>query len=182
MGDRQDIELISAIVECEVPVVLDAGALSALSADSDLRDRVRARRQRGLITVLTPHAGEYSALFGDQSDPAAAIGAIVVRKGPATIVEDPEGGGFIDTTGTPALATAGSGDVLSGLIGGLLAHNASRDDAESVTPAQVVAAAVWLHGMAGRCATDIDRPITAEDLVRVMPDVIAGVRRGRLPC
>jgi len=179
VGHHHDIELITAVLECEIPVVLDAGALSALAADGGLRDRVRARRQRGLTTVLTPHAGEYAALFGDQPDPAAAIGAIVVRKGPATVVEDPAGGGFIDTAGTAALATAGSGDVLSGLIGGLLAHNSPLDDRAAT---HVVAAAVWLHGMAGRCATGIDRPIVAGDLIRALPEVIAGVRRGRLPC
>lgn len=185
VGDHHDVELISAVLECEVPVVLDAGALGALAADHGLRDRVHARHQRGLTTVLTPHAGEHAALFGDRPDAAAAIGAIVVRKGPATVVEDPVGGGFIDTAGTPALATAGSGDVLSGLVGGLLAHNAQIDDEDNsngITAAQVVAAAVWLHGMAGRCATEVDRPIVAADLIRVMPDVIAGVRRGRLPC
>lgn len=179
VGDHADVELIAGLLECNVPVVLDAGALSAVAADRNLREAILARHRRGSITVLTPHAGEYRALFGSDPDAAVGIGAIVVRKGPATSVEDPFGGGFLDTAGTAALATAGSGDVLAGLIAGLLAHNCPSDDRAA---AQVVAAAVWLHGMAGRCAAEVDRPIVAGDLVRALSEVIAGVRRGSLPC
>ena len=179
VGDHADVELIAGLLECNVPVVLDAGALSAVAADRGLREAILARHQRGSITVLTPHAGEYRALFGSDPDAAVGIGAIVVRKGPATSVEDPFGGGFLDSAGTAVLATAGSGDVLAGLIAGLLAHDSPAGDRAA---AHVVAAGVWLHGMAGRCATGIDRPIVAGDLIRALPEVIAGVRRGRLPC
>lgn len=180
VGDEADADLIGVLLQLPVPVVLDAGALSAVARDAHLRTAIEERGQRGRVTVLTPHAGEYRALFGDDEGSAASkIGAITVRKGPATCICLPDGTGFIDTAGTADLACAGSGDVLAGIIAGLLAHYA--DVAGSLDRAgEIVATAVWLHGMAGRCASVADRPVLATDLMRVLPEVISGVRRGEV--
>ena len=179
VGDAADADLINAVLQASVPVVLDAGALSVLADSDALREAIRVRGQRGGITVLTPHAGEYRSLFDDDEQAAIDSGAIVVRKGPATQICAPDGTVFIDTVGTPDLACAGSGDVLAGLIAGVLAHQGEA--AASVPEASAaVAAATWMHGVAGRCAAHADRPVLATDLVRVIPDAIAKLRRGEL--
>ena len=175
-GEPSDADMVSVLLDCAVPVVLDAGALRVLSGSEDLRRRVRERHDQGLVTVLTPHSGEYPP---QETNAAADLGAIVVHKGPSSRIESPDSEGIVDTAGTPALACAGSGDVLAGLIAGMLAHGATRDHPTSRL--ETVAAAVWLHGMSGKFAARDDRPVLATDLIDVLPDVIAGARMGTLP-
>lgn len=184
LGGPQDAELLAGLLDVEVPVVVDAGALRALARDSELQSRLRARHARGSITVLTPHAGEYAALCGDGADPrdvARDLGSILVRKGPATTITAPDGTAFVDAMGTSALACAGSGDVLSGIIGGLLgAHQRSDMVVDEANAATLVASAVWLHGYVGRCAGRADRPVLATDLMTMIPQAISDVRQGEL--
>ena len=94
------------------------------------------------------------------------------------MIASPSGAAYIDTWGTPDLGTAGSGDVLSGLMGALLAGAAARDDIDDDAAAAVAAAAVGLHGLAGRLAAQGGRPVTAPDIIAALPDAIALVRRG----
>ncbi|MGO3858610.1 MAG: NAD(P)H-hydrate dehydratase [Neisseriaceae bacterium] len=127
------------------PVVLDADALTLLAQQPH-------RLAAGATTVLTPHPGEAGRLLGQttaaiQSDRAGAAralaqiyGAWVVLKGHESIVASPEGELWVNDSGNVGLATAGSGDVLSGLIGGLLAQGCPMSEA--------VRAGVWLHGAA----------------------------------
>jgi len=177
IGDSSDAELIRAILECPVPVVLDAGALTTLAYDPTLQELIRERHDRGEITVLTPHAGEFRSLFGRGDGEEHRFGAIVVRKGPGTVTHTSLGSGFVDVAGTEDLACAGSGDVLAGLIGGVLARR-GLDRPTTYQAGEMVAAAVWLHGLVGRLAASDDRPVLATDLVRVLPDSIAELRRG----
>ncbi|NDH97817.1 MAG: NAD(P)H-hydrate dehydratase, partial [Actinobacteria bacterium] len=122
--------------------VLDGDALQAEFLD--------AIRDRAAPTVLTPHGGEFARLARHaSSDPiaatrelAASIGAVVVHKGPTTIVADPDGPVLVVANGGPALATAGTGDVLAGAITALLA--------QGVDPVLAAASAAWLHAEAGR--------------------------------
>jgi hydroxyethylthiazole kinase-like uncharacterized protein yjeF len=128
------------------PVVLDADALTSLTGDLPLPGRA----------VLTPHAGEFCALFPDQPDaPAAAraAGQVVVLKGPRSVIAAPDGRAAINGNAPRWLATAGSGDVLAGVIGGLLAQGMPCFEA--------ACAGVWLHGAAGVAA---GANLTAEDL------------------
>jgi NAD(P)H-hydrate repair Nnr-like enzyme with NAD(P)H-hydrate dehydratase domain len=113
---------------------------------------------------LTPHDREFARLFGDVGDnrlgavrrAAASIGATVLLKGNATVVAAPDGVAYTNPTGTPWLGTAGSGDVLSGLIGSLLA---------SGLPAPLAAAsAAFVHGVAGQRAA-ADGPPSALDVL-----------------
>nr|WP_257022368.1 NAD(P)H-hydrate dehydratase [Pigmentiphaga litoralis] len=130
-------------------VVLDADALTLLGGDQVMQ---AAFRQRKGIKVLTPHPLEASRLLGSdthavQADRIAAAcaiaaryGAWVVLKGSGTIVCSPSGAWRINTSGNPGLATAGTGDVLSGMLGALLA--------QGLLPEEAVAGGVWLHGAA----------------------------------
>ncbi|HYA65360.1 MAG TPA: NAD(P)H-hydrate dehydratase, partial [Burkholderiaceae bacterium] len=131
------------------PVVCDADALNCLATDSSLSARLRARNA---LTVLTPHPGEAARLLGTdagavQQDRVAhalrlaqLYQAVVVLKGAGTVVAEPSALYSINPTGGPALASAGTGDVLAGMIGALLA--------QCTDGVAAVRASVWLHGRA----------------------------------
>jgi NAD(P)H-hydrate epimerase len=138
----------------DLPVVLDADALGAWAGN------LRALRQRPAPTILTPHPGEAARLLATTvaHDARARIAtarqaafeasAIVVLKGHQTLIATPEGDVFINTSGNPGMATAGSGDVLTGVLGALLARGF-----EPLAAAQL---GVYLHGLAGdQAATDV---------------------------
>ncbi|TLS45876.1 NAD(P)H-hydrate dehydratase [Streptomyces montanus] len=159
-GVGDDAEAVAAVLRADVPVLVDADGLRL--ADRDL---VRARRAP---TLLTPHAGEAAALLGVSRDEvegarlhsvrelAGRYGATVLLKGSTTLVASATGGAVrVNPTGTSWLATAGSGDVLSGLTGSLLAAGLGALDAGSV--------GAYLHGLAGRFAAD-GAPMGAHDV------------------
>jgi len=174
------------VLAVDAPVVVDADALRMLRDPRPLA-ALAARRHP---TVLTPHEGEFAALgfssgegsaedrLGSARQAARGLGAVVVLKGPGTVIASPSGAAYIDTWGTPDLGTAGSGDVLAGLMGALLAGAEARADLDDDGAARVAAAAAGLHGLAGRLAAQGGRPVTAPDLIAALPDAIALVRRG----
>lgn len=157
--DAEARRLLLDVLATDVPVIVDADAITMLADDPDA---VRARRAP---TVLTPHDREFERIAGTIGDDrldaarraAADLGATVLLKGDATVVADPDGAAFVNPTGTPWLATAGSGDVLSGLIGSLLASGLSAPTAAAV--------GAYVHGVAGQRAA-ADGPPTAEDVLR----------------
>lgn len=187
VGDAADAAAVRAVLEARVPVVLDAGALSVVADSADVRATIADRAARGLPTVLTPHDGEFERLrpgmlaslgrLDAARDAAAALHATIVLKGPGTVVVGQEGTAFVDTEGTADLSTAGSGDVLAGVVAAVLATAWSdgRRDAAELTAA--TAAAVWLHGRAGRTAA-ITAPVTATDIVGAVPAAIRAARSG----
>ncbi|MFJ9136789.1 NAD(P)H-hydrate dehydratase [Streptomyces sp. NPDC102256] len=165
-GIGDDATSVAEVLAADVPVLVDADALRL--AD---RETVRAR---SAPTLLTPHAGEAAALLGVAREAveearlasvrelAGLYGATVLLKGATTLVAGPVGGPVrVNATGTAWLATAGSGDVLSGLAGSLLASGLSALDAGSV--------AAYLHGLAGRFAAD-GAPAGAHDVAAAVPE------------
>ncbi|OIJ99210.1 bifunctional ADP-dependent (S)-NAD(P)H-hydrate dehydratase/NAD(P)H-hydrate epimerase [Streptomyces colonosanans] len=171
-GAGDDASSVAQVLEAEVPVLVDADGLRL--ADRD------AVRGRSAPTLMTPHAGEAAALLGVSREEveggrltavrelAARYGATVLLKGSTTLVADPGGGPVrVNATGTPWLATAGSGDVLSGLSGSLLAAGLPARDAGSV--------AAYLHGLAGRYAAD-GGPVGAHDVANAIPQAWRDVR------
>lgn len=176
VGTTEDHATVEAVLRTALPVVLDAGALTVLAERADLRDLLRTRPAP---SVLTPHEGEFLRLGGrlgqdriaSARDLSARMHAVVLLKGPGTIICAPDGTCLIDRAGTPALATAGSGDVLTGCIASLLAAAAARRSVSSdPAAARVAAAGCWLHGMAGRLAQEagsVSASMIAGALVRV---------------
>ncbi len=185
-----DQAAVEAMLRTSVPVVLDAGALTLLADSADLRRLVRERRG---VTVITPHKGEFARLadavgagtVDEVGRLRAALGlagvldAVVLLKGPGSVIAAPDGVCYVDVDGGPVLATAGSGDVLAGIIGALLAGAQVRGDLSSTADvARVAAAGCALHGRAGALAGAGGRPVRATDLIQYLRDAVAGVRRG----
>jgi NAD(P)H-hydrate epimerase len=162
------------VAEAAVPTVVDGDGLSALGADVA---EVLAGRPQPASVVLTPHDGEFARLAGAAPgadrcaaarDLAARSGAVVLLKGPTTVVAEPGGLVRLVTAGDERLATAGTGDVLSGIVAALLARGADPFDA--------AAAGAWLHGVAARGGPA--EGLVASDVVAGLPGALAAARAG----
>ncbi|HHV96984.1 MAG TPA: NAD(P)H-hydrate dehydratase [Clostridiaceae bacterium] len=164
------------IENSQVPLVLDADALNVISRDVSILGKLKTK------AVVTPHPGEMARLTNLSIEEiqanrvetarnfACRWGVVTVLKGWRTIVGLPDGTIFINTSGNPGMATAGTGDVLTGIIAGLIA--------QGLTPEQAAVAGVFLHGNAGdRVASRIgEHGLIAGDLVEEIPYVIKAGR------
>jgi ADP-dependent NAD(P)H-hydrate dehydratase / NAD(P)H-hydrate epimerase len=183
MGTGDDAHaLLAAVLASDLPVLVDADGLTLASRDRTLLDR-------DAPTLITPHAGELARLLDADRDDIEArrleyvrraadeLGVTVLLKGSTTVIAEPgaepgaESGGdapvWVNPTGTSWLATAGSGDVLSGLAGSLLA--------QGLPTAVAAATAAYLHGLAGRLAAG-GAPIGAADVLHALPAAIRAVQ------
>jgi hydroxyethylthiazole kinase-like uncharacterized protein yjeF len=163
---------LRSVLATSLPVVLDADALTLLVDGQHAED---LRRDAPL--VITPHDGEFKRLAGEAPGTdrvgaacklAAWINGVVLLKGDRTIVATPGGEVWANPTGTSSLATAGSGDVLAGLLGSLLAAG--------LPPERAAVAAAYVHGLAGRRAAE-GGPIASPHVVEALRPVLADLLR-----
>ncbi|NEE00154.1 NAD(P)H-hydrate dehydratase [Phytoactinopolyspora halotolerans] len=168
LGEGREHE-VAAVLSAGVPVLVDADGLRKLPP------------QLASPALLTPHAGELARMLDAQRSDVEARrlhyvrqaarrwNATVLLKGSTTLVAEPDGPVRVNPTGSPALATAGSGDVLAGLGGSLLAAGLTTFDAGSV--------AAFVHGMAGHVAAELSGYPSASDILEALPGVLAELRR-----
>jgi len=171
-------EFVRAIVtKSRTPIVLDADGLNAFES------QVQELNGHDRILVLTPHPGEMARLTGlgtaaiqrDRVNVARAFAqdhqVILVLKGDRTIIANPDGEAWVNTTGNPGMATGGTGDILTGIVAGMLAQNPK-------SAFLAVIAAVYLHGLAGDVATEStgEQSLVATDLITALPEAFRRLR------
>jgi hydroxyethylthiazole kinase-like uncharacterized protein yjeF len=163
------------IREIKVPTLIDADGLNALIESQEVL------KEAQIPLVITPHPGEMARLTGKNTDEvqadrvgvarefALSTGAVVVLKGARTVIADSDGTVFINISGNPGMASAGTGDVLSGIIGGLMA--------QGVSPLDAAVLGTYLHGRTGDLAEEDvgEVSLTATDLLEYLPDAIQEV-------
>jgi len=162
-------EFVLAALATDKHIVLDADALTAFADDpAGLTSCLNENH------ILTPHEREFARIFGNQGSKitrsraaSSETGATILIKGADTVIAAPDGRAAINTTGTPYLATAGSGDVLAGMIAGLVA--------QGMKPFEAACAGVWMHGLAGE---NIGPGLIAEDLSEELPDILEVMLNG----
>jgi hydroxyethylthiazole kinase-like uncharacterized protein yjeF len=177
-GDDQAAAALERSLSAEVPVVVDADGLRHLKAHPRGSEATDRKTGHGRSLVLTPHAGELAQLLGvERADveahqleharrAAEQYDAVVLLKGRHSLTVAPDGRAAVTTSGTPWLAVAGAGDVLSGVIGSLLATGLAPFDAASVGS--------WLHGAAATLAGH-GGPVTPEAVADAVPEVVRGL-------
>jgi hydroxyethylthiazole kinase-like uncharacterized protein yjeF len=172
-------DLVTSVLQSQATAVLDAEGITAFGeTPAELFDQIKARLPA--LTIMTPHEGEFKRVFPELSDEPSKLdrarraaeisGGVIVLKGPDTVVAHPGGLGVISENAPAWLATAGSGDVLAGLVTGLAAQGMAAFDA--------AAAAVWIHG---ELAQAFGPGMIAEDLPGLLPGVLQRLdKRGKI--
>ncbi len=165
------------VVNCKTPIVLDADGLNAFEG------RASELTGKGRSLVITPHPGEMARLAAstiaavqrDRINVARTFARehelIVVLKGHRTLIAQPDGTVWVNTTGNPGMATGGTGDILTGMVAGFIAQNPQHI-------AEAVIGAVHLHGLAGDVARESmgEHSLVATDLVRALPEAFRQMR------
>lgn len=165
------VELVFRLIRTlEIPMVLDADAINAVAQNPEILLEAKAP------VILTPHPGEMARLVPNvhiqnnripvAQETARKYNVCLALKGVRTIVASPDGNVFINPTGNPGMATAGTGDVLTGIIAGLIAQN--------VIPVEAAKSGVFLHGVAGDLVVKAkgEYGLLAGDLIEAIPNAI----------
>lgn len=159
MGITTQARVLPDLIKSNIPLILDADALNIIAENEELLILIK---QRQTNTILTPHQGEFNRLFPDLSlkkgvdrilvtqKAAQASNSLILLKGARTIITNPQSQTWIVANSTPALARGGSGDVLSGFLGGLV----SQSNLISQPLVNIVASGAWLHQQAGILAVE----------------------------
>ena len=179
----EPVAVLSQLVNSNVPLILDADALNITSQEQDLQLLIK---QRQAVTIITPHQGEFNRLFPHfhlkkaqdrilaVQQAAQASNSIILLKGARTIISSPQQEILIVKQSTPALARGGSGDILSGFLGGLVAQVSSINQPLE----KIVASGAWLHQRAGILAErkytemGVDGVNLAQFLIPAINDII----------
>jgi ADP-dependent NAD(P)H-hydrate dehydratase / NAD(P)H-hydrate epimerase len=168
----------SLVSKCKTPMVLDADGLNAFEGHA------AELNGKGRSLVITPHPGEMARLVASSAGAvqrdrlnvartfAREHGVVVVLKGHRTVIAEPDGVVWVNTTGNPGMATGGTGDILTGMVAGLIAQNPGRI-------MDAVIAAVYLHGLAGdvACETTGEQSLIATDLLAALPEAFRRVQK-----
>jgi NAD(P)H-hydrate epimerase len=175
--DHSTARLVRNIIKkCPVPMVVDADALNALENNAGILSRAKSP------IVLTPHPGEFRRISGmkkaDIMDDRIGAGAafarqsssVVMLKGAPTVIACPDGRSFINPTGNPGLAKAGSGDVLTGMAAGFLAQGAGVEESAVLS--------AYIHGLAADIAAcrGSERSLIASDVISAIPEAFSSVK------
>ena len=176
---KETVEFVRKVVKkFDLPMILDADGLNAFA------ERTGELNGKGRLLVITPHPGEMARLLGSTSAAvqrdriniartfAREHELIVVLKGHRTLVASPVGEVWVNTTGNPGMATGGTGDVLTGMMAGLVGQNPEKGF-------DAVIAAVFLHGLSGDVAVEStgEHSLTATDLIKFLPEAFRRARR-----
>lgn len=169
--------VVQAVLTSDRPLVLDADGLNCLAQQGTIPTLAR----RSAMTILTPHLGEFKRLFPEMASlecrisatrqAAQTAGAIVLLKGARVVIASPTGAVWINPESSPALARGGSGDVLTGLMGGLLAQAATPPGVSTEAALAVVQSAAWWHAQTGawaaaaRSQLGVDAATLSESLI-----------------
>ena len=177
--NQETAKLVRSLVsKCETPMVVDADGLNAFEGHA------AELNGKGRSLVITPHPGEMARLVGssvaavqrDRLNVARTFArehrVVVVLKGHRTVIAEPDGVIWVNTTGNPGMATGGTGDILTGMVAGLIAQNPERI-------MEAVIAAVYLHGLAGdvACETMGEQSLVATDLLAALPEAFRRVQK-----
>jgi NAD(P)H-hydrate epimerase len=169
----ETVQVVRNLIQrVSLPMVIDADGVNALAGSADILKKAKAP------VVMTPHPGEMARLLGVSaeavqkdrigmaSDVAAKFGVTLVLKGAGTVIATPHGEVFINTTGNPGMASGGTGDVLTGMIGSLLA--------QGYGPTQAACLAVYVHGLAGDLAAEEkgEAGMIAGDVIGKIPEAM----------
>jgi hydroxyethylthiazole kinase-like uncharacterized protein yjeF len=174
---------VTAALNSDACVVLDADAITLLATDPELADLCRNRDRP---TILTPHRGEFQRLAGRplSEDPishltsvAERFGAIILLKGPTTLIVTASGSAYVVDSGPAELGTAGSGDVLAGLMGSMIAAHDTVRSLDHEIATEIAAVAAYVHGIAGQIAVADGGTITSVDVYKHIPAAIGFIRR-----
>ncbi len=174
--DRAYAAVRDIVASIELPLVIDASGLNAFA------NRAAEINPKNHPRVITPHPGELARLLGSDAksvnadrlrsaaDAARLCNCVVVLKGHQTLVAEPDGRTYVNPTGNPGMASGGMGDVLSGILGALLA--------QGIDPVEAACAAVYVHGLAGDILAEVfgDTGLAAADLADRIPAAIQRLR------
>ena len=161
--------MLKFLLDQPINLVLDASVFSLIELNKTLCFDLLSKRKN--ITIMTPHAGEFKKIFDNTNNKihdcikaAKQTNSIILYKGNDTVIGTPTGLAYLNHLSSPFLATAGSGDVLAGLIGGLLAQKYNGIDATKL--------ACYIHS---HCGIRLGRGLIASDLINEIPNVLKSI-------